>query len=156
MISGSCTQRPSSENIRTCARDLRHRAELGDLDALEPDRDRADRVHVDQPDLLAAAPHVLDDDGGVGHRVGVGHREHGGVAAARGGPGAGLDRLGLLAARLPQVGVQVDEAGQQHGAVGVEDLAVGAQSGADLDDHSVAHEQVDASSPYGRALVISR
>ena len=48
-----------------------HRAELGHPLAREPDGDGADRVHVDQPDLLAEAVHVLDDDGGVGHRVRV-------------------------------------------------------------------------------------
>ena len=99
-----------------------HRAELGHPLTREADGDGADRVHVDQPDLLAEAVHVLDDDGGVGHRVRVGHREDRGVAAERGGGRAGGDGLGLLTAGLAQVGVQVDEAGQQHEAVGVEGL----------------------------------
>ena len=43
-------------------------------------------------------------------RLGVGHGHDRGVAAERGRPGAGLDRLGLLAAGLAQVGVQVDQA----------------------------------------------
>ena len=80
-------------------------------------------MHVDQPDLLAEPAHVLDDDRGVGDGVGVGHREDGGVAAERGGGRARGDGLRLLAAGLAQVGVQVDEAGQQHEAVGVEGLA---------------------------------
>ena len=46
----------------------------------------------------------------VVHRLGVGHRAHGGEPAGGGGAGAGGDRLLVLAARLAQVGVQVDEA----------------------------------------------
>ena len=43
-----------------------------------------------------------------------------GEPAERGGPGAGLDRLGLLLAGLAEVGVQVDEAGRDDAAAGVE------------------------------------
>ena len=78
-----------------------------------PDGDGADRVHVDESDLLAAAPHVVGDDRAVGDRVGVGHREHRGVAAERGGGRTGFDVLGVLAAGFAQMGVQVDETGQQ-------------------------------------------
>ena len=74
------------------------------------------------PASRAEPRHLLDDLGGVGDRVGVGHRVHGGEAAERGGRRAGRDGLGVLAARLAQVGVQVDEAGQQHQPVAV-DLA---------------------------------
>jgi uncharacterized Zn-binding protein involved in type VI secretion len=48
---------------------------------------------------------------------------HRGEAAERGRPGAGLDGLGVLAARLAQVGVQVDEAGQRDQAGGVDPSA---------------------------------
>jgi hypothetical protein len=40
------------------------------------------------------------------------------------------DRLGVLAAGLTQVGVQVDEAGQQHEAVGVDLVPHSAVAGA--------------------------
>ncbi len=92
---------------------VRHGAELGHLGALEAHGDRADRVHVDEADLVAAAAHVLADDVAVGDRIGVGHGEDGGEAAQRCGGRAGRDGLGLLAAGLAQVRVQVDEAGQQ-------------------------------------------
>jgi hypothetical protein len=101
----------------------------------------------DQPDLRAAAGHVLDDDGRVGHRVGVGHGEHRGEPAERGGGRAGVDGLGLLAAGFAQVGVQVDEAGQQDPALGSQPGQVGhvvaaADPGAQLDDDAVADQQV--------------
>ncbi len=51
-----------------------------------------------------------------------------GVAAERRGPGPGLDRLGLLPAGLAQVGVEVDQAGGDDAAAGVE-VAVGPQVG---------------------------
>ena len=47
---------------------------------------------------------------GVLRRLGVGHRHDRGEPAERGGAAAGLDRLGLLAAGLAQVDVEVDEA----------------------------------------------
>jgi hypothetical protein len=63
---------------------------------------------------------VLDDDGRVGHRVGVGHGEDGGEPAQGGGGRAGGDVLGLLAAGLAQMDVQVDEAGEQDRTAAVE------------------------------------
>ena len=89
-----------------------HRAELGDPLAGQPDGDGADREHVGVARLAPQPPDLLDHAGGVGDRLGVGHRVHGGEAAQRGGVGAGLDGLGVLAAGLAQVGVQVDQAGQ--------------------------------------------
>ena len=119
-----------------------HRAQLRHPLAAQPDGDRADRVHVDEPHLGAAAAHVQRDHVGVDHGIGVGHREHRGEAAERGGSRARRDRLGLLAAGLPQVGVQVDEAGQQDEPVGVERV-LGGEPGSDLGDHAVLHEDVD-------------
>ncbi len=60
---------------------VRHGAELGKLTALKADRNRADRLHVAVSRLPAEAPDLLDDAGGVGDRVGVGHRVDGGEAA---------------------------------------------------------------------------
>ena len=140
---GSATQCPSSEKIRTRGRRVGHRAQLGELLAGQPDGDRADRLHVDQAGLPAEPPHLLDHAGGVGDRGGVRHRADRGVAAERGGPGAGLDGLGVLAARLAQVGVQVDQAGQGDQAVGVDDLRRRRRSARpDLGDHAVAQQQV--------------
>ena len=58
--------------------------------------------------------------GRVDRRLRVGHGHNGREAAERGRPGARLDRLGLLAAGLAQVGVQVDQPGADQAAGGVE------------------------------------
>ena len=49
-----------------------------------------------------------------------GMHDHRGAPAERGGARAGLDRLGLLAARLAEVHLDVDEAGRDDAALGVE------------------------------------
>jgi hypothetical protein len=60
-------------------------------------------------------------------------------AAAR----PGLDRLGVLPARLPQVHVQVDEAGADHEPVAVEHRrAARVEPAPDRRDRAVAHEDV--------------
>ena len=107
-----------------------HGAELGQPLALQADGHRADRDDVDQAGLLAQPPDLLDDAGGVGDRVGVGHGVHGGEPAQRGGPAAGLDGLGVLPAGLAQVGVQVDQAGQRDQPGGVDHLGARARTGA--------------------------
>ncbi len=112
--------------------------------AAEADGDRADRVHVDEAGRLAEAPDLLDHAGGVGDRVGVGHRVHAVKPPSGGGLRAGQHGLGVLAARLAQVGVQVDEARQRDEAVGVDDVAARpSRAGADLGDDAVGHEEVD-------------
>ena len=113
MITASSTHLPSSEKTRHPGGGVGHGAELGELLALQADGDGADGLHVAVAGLPAEPPDLLDDAGGVGDREGVGHGVHGGVAADGGGPGAGQDGLGVLAAGLAQVGVQVDQAGQQ-------------------------------------------
>ncbi len=113
-----------------------HRAELGELLALQADGDGADRLHVAVAGGLTEPPDLLDHAGGVGHREGVGHRVDGGETAPGRGLGTGEDRLGVLAAGLAQVGVQVHQAGQHDQAVGVDvDVRVDLEAGADrLDD----------------------
>ena len=145
ITSGSCTQMPSSENIRTCADAGGHQAHLGELLAGQTDGDRADRVHVDQADLLAAVPDVVGDHRAVGDRVGVGHREHRGVAAQSRCRRTGFDVLGVFAAGLAQVGVQVDEPGQQHLPGGVDHVGVvgNGEPRTDLDDLAVVDQHVD-------------
>jgi hypothetical protein len=113
-------------------------ARLGQVLAGQPDGDRADRLHVDQPGLAAQPPDLLDHAGGVGDRRGVGHRADRGVPAHRGRPRAGLHGLGILAAGLAQVRVQVDQAGQRHEAARVDRLVGRAGVGHD----PVAQEQV--------------
>ena len=110
MISGSFTHRPSSENIRTAAGEAAIIPISASRSPAEADGDRADRVDVDQPDLAAPPPDVLDDDGRVLGRGRVRHREDRGVAAEGGRGRPGGDRLGLLAPGFAQVGVQVDQA----------------------------------------------
>ncbi len=119
-----------------------HRADLGEALAGEADRDRADGLDVGVPGGAAERGDLLDDPGGVGDGVGVGHGAHGRVAALGGGAGAGADGLGVLAAGLAQVGVEVDQAGQEHQAVGVDDLGSGGAGGADLGDAALADEDV--------------
>ena len=122
-----------------------HGADLGEPFAGQADGDRADRAHVAVSGLLAQAPDLLDHAGGVGDGVGVGHGVHGGVAAHRGGAGAGGDGLGVLTAGFAQVGVQVDQAGKGDQTGGVHDLCPvgGRQVGTDRGDLAVLEQQVD-------------
>ena len=82
-----------------------HHAHLGELLSGKAHGDGADRMHVDEADLLATVPDVVGDDGAVGDGIGVGHREHRGVAAQRRRRRTGFDVLGIFAAGLTQVGV---------------------------------------------------
>ncbi len=121
-----------------------HRAQLGQLTALQADGDGADRVHVAVGELAAEPPHLLHHAGGVGDGRGVGHGVHGGVAAAGGGLGAGLDGLGVLAAGLAQVGVQIHEAGQHDRALGVHGVACrSGRARPDLGDDTAVDPDVD-------------
>ena len=121
-----------------------HGTQLGETLALQPDGDGADGLDVAESALSAEPPDLLDDPRGVGDRRGVRHRVHAGEPAAGCGLRAGEHRLCVLAARLAQVGVQVDETGQRHEAVGVDDrdVLVDLQACTDLDDHAVAQQQV--------------
>ena len=108
--SGSLTQTPSSLKTRTRAAESAIAPSSASCSPAQADGDGPDRVHVAVAGVAAEPVHLLDHAGEVGDRVGVRHRVHRGEPAQRGGPGAGLDRLGVLAARLAQVGVQVDQA----------------------------------------------
>ena len=102
-------------------------------------------MHIDQADLLTAVPHVVGDHRAVGDRVGVGHREYRGVATQSRCGRTGFDVLGVFAAGFAQMGVQVDEAGQQDLAAGVEDVGVvgDRQVRADVGDLAVVDQHVD-------------
>ncbi|MDQ0708654.1 hypothetical protein QFZ52_001306 [Arthrobacter woluwensis] len=117
-----------------------HGAQLGELLAGQADGHRAHGAHIDPAGGLAEAVDLLDDAGRVGHRGAVRHGVHGGVTAQRRGAGSGLHGLGVLPARLTQVGVNVHETRQGHetrrvghgGALGVRvGCGVGAESGDD-------------------------
>ena len=124
--------------------------ELGErrqLLARPADRDAAGRQHLAQPGRLTLGPHEVDDATRVLGRVGVRHRHDGRVATERGGPGPGLDRLGLLLARLAQVGVEVDEPRRHDAAAGIEHRVGVAEVGSDGDDLAVVDEDVGDSLP---------
>lgn len=120
-----------------------HGAELGELLALQADSDGADRLHVAVAGLLAEPPDLLDDTGGVGDREGVGHGMHGGEATDGRRLRPGEDGLGVLAAGLAQVGVEVDQAGQQDLALGLDDGRVtGLDAGTDCGDGFAVDQDV--------------
>ncbi len=122
-----------------------HHAHLGELLAGQSDGDRADRVHVDQADLLPAVPDVVGDHRAVGDRCGVGHREHRGEPAECGCGRTGFDVLSVFAAGLAQMGVQVDEPGQQHLPGGIDHIGIvgDREPGADVGDLPVFDQDVD-------------
>ena len=70
---------------------------------------------------LGQLEHVANRLGRVERRFGVGHRHHRRVTAEGRRPAAGLDGLGLLPSRLAEMSVQVDQAGSDETAAGVED-----------------------------------
>ena len=93
----------------------RQLAERGQRLAGPPDGDGTGHRHLGRaprPRASTSAGHPGRVDG----RLRVGHGHDGGVAAEGGGPGPGLDRLGLLAAGLAQMGVQVDQPGRRPGS----------------------------------------
>ena len=103
--------------------------------------DGAERIPAESLDLA-------DDGRAVDGRRGVGHRHHGSEAAARRGPGAGFDGLGLLPARFSEVGVEVDQAGADDAAAGVQ-LPIAAQALAHGHDHPVTDGDVGPAGPGG-------
>ena len=84
------------------------------------ERQAAGGKHLAEPCLLAPATNLLHDRYGVLRGLGVGHgddrREPTQCRCAR----AGLHRLGLLAPRLAEVHVEVDKAGGNDAARGIE------------------------------------
>ena len=86
----------------------------------------ADRHARLAPRLLAQRE---QDRRRVDGRVGVGHRDHGDVAAGRGRAGAGVEVLLVLLPGRAQVHVRVDEAGEQVPALAVDHLGAGRPGG---------------------------
>ena len=105
-----------------------HRAESGQMLALQALGDRADGAHLDPVGLLAQAQHLVDDGRAVLRGRRVRHRVHGCVAADGG-----------------RVGVNIDEAGQGDEALRVDDARVShgvASVGADRDDRAAGQRNV--------------
>jgi len=69
----------------------------------------ADRDHLAMVGRHPQRQHVLRGLGGVGDRLGVGHREDGGEPAARGGTGSGLHSFRVLTSGFTQMGMQVHQ-----------------------------------------------
>jgi hypothetical protein len=89
-------------------------AELGQLLPFLTQRDGANRV---DPCLARTLRLAHDESDGclvVGNRVGVRHGTDRGEASGRGGHGAGGNGLDILLARLPQMDVEIDEAGRHN------------------------------------------
>ena len=122
-----------------------HQPHLGELAALETHRHRTDRMHIAQTDLLAALPDVVGDDRAVGDRIGVGHREHRGVAAESRCCRTGFDILGILPPRFAEMGMQVDQSGQQHLTGRIDHLGViaGGERRTDLRDLTIGDQHVN-------------
>ena len=108
----------------------------------EPDAHGADGAHGGEARLEPQAVHLLDDRLRVGDRRRVGHREHARVAAGRRGADAGGDGLGLLAAGLAEVRVQVDEPRQRDEAGCVDDVRRVAVDGLGVDERAAVDREV--------------
>ncbi len=145
---------------RQVAEGVAHEAlEAGDA-GLGERRQLVEVVLVEQPvdavvDMRLAFGGVLLERQGVevgGRRMGVRHLEHGRDAAARGRRGAGAPVLLVLVARLAEMHVAVDDAGQQVAALGIDGLGRRRHQvvGADRRDHAVADRQAGGHDALGR------
>ena len=121
-----------------------HLTEFGEHFSLLPHRDSPDRV-----DARGLRPLCLADDEPnrcliVGHGIGVGHRADCGETACCGRPGTGRNRLDVLATRLAQMTVHVDEPWRNDEAIAIDDLgAIGRVDAATaVRDHAICDQQV--------------
>ncbi len=126
-VDASAIEAPSSE--KPTAPGLRHARQVGGLRAGPPDRRGAD--HPDPAGAVRGRP-VGDRRRRVEGRFGVRHRADRREPTARRRPSAARDRLGGLAARLAEVGVEVAQAGRQHEPAAVDPL--GGRIGLPRDD----------------------
>ena len=115
-------------------------ADLGHLCPVEAKRQASGGVHLYFGDAVGAALDEVDQSDRVDHRVGVRHHDEGGDAAGRCCVARCLERLFVLRARLAGLDPQVDQAGRQRLAVGI-DLHIGRRGFADASarfhDHAV-------------------
>ena len=121
-----------------------HLAELRERLALLPDRDRADRMHARRGDATRLPDDEADRRLIVGDGLRVRHRADRGEAARGRRARARRDRLDILAARLAQMTVHVDESRRDVRARAVEDLRAirSSEAAADRLDEPVAQEHV--------------
>ena len=107
----------------------------------------AERYGADRQDARGAAArgveHAGDHRRGVDGWHGVGHRADGRETAAAGGGRAGRDRFFVLLAGDAEVGVEVDEAGCDHEAGGVDFAVPGGEIDAQLHDAAVEDADVE-------------
>src|ERR1039457_1730641 len=114
-------------------------------------------MHVAVAGVAPGQPYLLDDPGGVGDRIGVGHGVNRCVAAEGSRQRAGLDRFGVLATRLAQVGMQIDEAGERHQSISLKDArAAVRQAGFDCRDHAVVEQHVHRLGALGNAVALEQ
>ncbi len=102
-----------------------HRGDFGERFAFAADRGRADRPDAHAGCRGGAFDDAARDGGVVVHRLRIGHAADGRESAARRGARAGLDGFGHFLAGLAQMAVEVDEAGRDDQAFGVENFRVG-------------------------------
>ena len=119
-----------------------HRAELGQPFTAQPYRHGTNGPYVAVAGLSTEPPDLLDDAGGVGDGIGIGHCVDGRESAKRRGGGSGRDRLGVLPTGLAQVSVQVDEAGEDDQAVSVDPLGAQSSQPAHIGDAAVPQVQI--------------
>jgi hypothetical protein len=120
-----------------------HLAEVGEGLTGPTPRQGAGGDDVHQPRVASEGPDLLDHCSRVCGRIGVGHRADRGVAAGRRRSRRGHDRLFVLAPRLADVSVEVDEARSHDTAARLDDLGVaGVEARRDGVDHSVPDEDV--------------
>ena len=74
-------------------------------------RDGADRIDPGRSGSGSLGQNETDAGRVVDHRIGVGHGAHGGESTGGRGPSSRGDGLLVLPSRLPEVDVDVDEAG---------------------------------------------
>ena len=97
-----------------------HQTDLGERLALESLGNRAHRVDIAFTVRLALLPDRLGEERLVDHWVGIRHGEYSGEASLGGSIRAGSDGFGVLAARLTQVHVHIDETRKQYVATTVD------------------------------------
>ena len=120
-----------------------HRAEFRKTLARQTDGHRAYRTHLGPARFEPQRIDLFDDSGGIGHRGAVGHRVDRGESAPGRRLGPGEHGFGVFPAGLPQMGVQIDQAGQRHQAVRIDhDRAGRVDPVAGLQDHAVADQEV--------------
>ena len=145
MTSGSWTQMPSSENIRTWPAPAAIIPISVNCVPARPMVTAPTGCTSTSPTCWPRCHTWSVTTGLSATGVGVGHREHRRVATQSCCSRAGFDVFGVFASGFAQMRVQVDEAGQQDLAGGVEDVGVfgDGQVGADVGDLAVVDQHVD-------------